>query len=90
MKYDTDFYRMLNNAQNDNYTLVRIIKIIKPLINKYSLVEDIFTGKFFYDEDLESTLIEYVIKLIKKYQLSKKLSNNKNVMEDEIKKFLKS
>lgn len=56
---NTNFYKILSSAKNDEVSLILVIDKIMPLINKYSVINNQI------DEDLKSYLIEYAIKLIK-------------------------
>jgi len=82
--YNTDFYKLLNDSQNNSQNLARIVNILKPLIRKYSRIENEITGEFYYDKDLESTIIEYIIHSIKIKSLANKLAIDK---EKKRKKF---
>lgn len=66
----TNFYYILKEARNDDSKLLNVINQIMPLINKYSVNEELDI-----DEDLKSELIEYSIKLIKTGNLAEKLNH---------------
>ena len=51
--YNTDFYKLLKSSKYSSRSLIKIINIMKPLIHKYSIIEDEVTGKSYYDEDLK-------------------------------------
>ena len=76
--YNTDFYKLLKSSKYSSRSLVKIINIMKPLIHKYSIIEDEITGKSYYDEDLESTIIEYVIKVIKTKPIANRIAKEGN------------
>ena len=68
MSKKTEFYKLLEDAVNNDTSLVMILDRIMPLINKNS--RD-FKGKI--DEDLKSVLITYSIEIIKTKKIYKKI-----------------
>ena len=66
---NTNFYKILAKARNDEVSLVIAINKIMPLIDKYSKNENNEI-----DQDLKSYLIEYAIKVIKSNDFADKLA----------------
>lgn len=65
MMSKTKFYNLLKTAKENDTSLLIIINKLKPLIKSNSLVINEDDGSIVYNEDLESKLIEYVIRIIK-------------------------
>ena len=71
MMKKTKFYYELLEAENDEVALIKVIDRIMPLIDKYS------KNKFGQiDEDLKSTLIEHIIKIIRTKGFAQRLLKN--------------
>ena len=67
MQYNTEFYKLLWQAVDDDTALVRVLDKIMKLINSNSKDKN---GKI--DEDLKSELITYSIELIRNKKIYKK------------------
>ena len=67
MQKETEFYKLLKQAVDDDTALVRVLDKIMKLINSNSKDEN---GKI--DEDLKSELITYSIELIRNKKIYKK------------------
>lgn len=67
MQYNTEFYKLLRQAVDDDTALVMVLDKIMKLINSNSKDEK---GKI--DEDLKSELITYSIELIRNKKIYKK------------------
>ncbi len=67
MQYNTEFYKLLRQAVDDDTALVRVLDKIMKLINSNSKDKN---GKI--DEDLKSELITYSIELIRNKKIYKK------------------
>lgn len=65
------FINLLKRASRDNYAMLEILEIVKPLIDKYSIVN----GKA--DEELRSELTTCVIETLHEENFYKKIKNFK-------------
>lgn len=70
MDYETEFYKLLKSAVNDDVALIRVLDKIMKLINSSS--KD-FNGAI--DEDLKSELITYSVEIIRNKKIYKKFEN---------------
>lgn len=70
MDYETEFYKLLKSAVNDDVALIRVLDKIMKLINSNS--KD-FNGAI--DEDLKSELITYSVEIIRNKKIYKKFKN---------------
>ena len=65
------FINLLKKASKDNYALLEILEIIKPLIDKYSIINEKV------DEELRSELTTCVIETLHKENFYKKIKEFK-------------
>ncbi len=68
MEENTEFYKLLKSAVNNDADLMRVLEQIMMLINKYSRNK----RTKIIDEDLKSELLTYSIELIRKKKIFKK------------------
>lgn len=70
MKFETNFYKLLKSAVDDDVALVKVLDKIMPLINSNSKI-----SFGIIDEDLKSELITFSIDLIRKRKIFKIFEN---------------
>lgn len=70
MKNETEFYKLLKEAENDDIALIKVLEKIMSIINKNSI-----NNYGAIDEDLKSELITYSIELIRNKKIYKKFEN---------------
>ena len=70
MKNETEFYKLLKDAENDDIALIKVLEKIMSIINKNSI-----NNYGAIDEDLKSELITYSIELIRNKKIYKKFEN---------------